>query len=61
MSYRTNSDNKFTVGTSICSKVNPDVSMVIEKYYQRIYYCVIAGDASKRQHAFFERELISNL
>ena len=61
MSYRTNSDNKFREGTTISARNNPEVAMVIVKYYQRIYYCVVTGDGSKKQHAFFEHELLENL
>jgi len=58
MSYRTNSDNIFAEGTMITARENPSLELKIMKYRQRIYYCAIAGDADKKQLAYFERELI---
>lgn len=54
----TSSDNIYTEGTAIRAKANPDLPLVISKYYQRIYYCAIVGDPKHKQFAYFERELI---
>lgn len=59
MSYRTNSDNIYAEGVFITAKENPLVRLKIKKYYQRIYYCDVVGDAQRKQLAYFERELIS--
>jgi hypothetical protein len=57
MSYR-NSDNIYPEGTILVSKANRDVKLKIESYNQRIYYCSTVGDESKKQLAYFERELV---
>jgi hypothetical protein len=57
MSYRTYTDNIYKEGTVITAKVAPELKLVITKYYQRIYYCSVIGDARK-QLVYFERELI---
>ena len=52
-------DNIYPVGTLISAKVNPELPLVIHKYYQRIYYCAVVGDPDHKHFAYYERELIS--
>jgi hypothetical protein len=59
MSYRTNLDNIYAVGTFITAKENPSLKLKIMNYYQRIYYCAVVEDEGRKQFAYFERELIS--
>ncbi len=59
MSYHTNEDNIYAVGTIIAAKEAPTVLLEITKYYQRIYYCSVAGDKGANQKVYFERELIA--
>jgi hypothetical protein len=58
MSYRTNSDNIYKVGTIIRAKTAPGQKLTIVKYYQRTYYCDAVGEPALKQLAYFERELI---
>ena len=58
MRYRPNFDNTFQEGTVITAKSDPGVKLVIMKYYQRIYYCSVVGDANHKPLTYFERELI---
>ena len=58
MSYRTNSDNIYPEGSFLAAKVNPSLKLRVAKYYQRIYYCAIVEDESRKQLVYFERELI---
>ena len=59
MSYQTNEDNLYAVGTFITAKEAPDVRLEITKYYQRIYYCSTVGNDTAKLKAYFERELIA--
>jgi hypothetical protein len=59
MSYHTNEDNTFTVGSIIMAKEAPTIKLEIMKYYQRIYYCSIVGNVTSKQKTYFERELIA--
>jgi hypothetical protein len=59
MSYHTNEDNIYPVGTIIMAKAAPTTRLEITKYYQRIYYCSIVGDEASKQKVYFERELIA--
>jgi hypothetical protein len=58
MSYKTNTDNIYAEGTMITALENPSLKLKIVRYYQRIYYCAIAGEEDKKHLAYFERELI---
>lgn len=58
MPYQNNDDNIYPVGTIIRATEAPTVRLEIRKYLQRIYYCVVPGDQSGAQKAYFERELI---
>jgi len=58
MSYRTNTDNIYKEGTFITAKADPELKLVIIKYLQRIYYCAVVSDPSRKHLVYFERELI---
>jgi hypothetical protein len=51
-------DNIYPVGMSVSAKVNPAVTLIIDSYFQRIYYCSVIGNPEQKQIAYFERELI---
>ena len=59
MSYRTNSDNIYSVGIVISAIDNPSLKLKIMTYYQRIYYCAVIGDEGRKQLAYYEHELVS--
>ncbi|HEX5172108.1 MAG TPA: hypothetical protein VFW11_23180 [Cyclobacteriaceae bacterium] len=58
MINRTVVDNRYAVGTTIRAKINPDLELVIMRYYQRIYYCAVIDNPDHKHFAFFERELL---
>jgi hypothetical protein len=58
MSYQTNEDNIYAVGTFITAKEAPAVNLQITRYYQRIYYCSVVGNEGGKLKAYFERELV---
>jgi len=58
MSVKTNFDNIYEEGTVITAKADPDVKLVILKYYQRVYYCAAVGDAGRKNLIYSEKELI---
>jgi hypothetical protein len=59
MSFRTNEDNIYPVGTIITAKEDVTTKLVVKKYYQRIYYCAILSGEDGKQKVYFERELIA--
>jgi hypothetical protein len=58
MSYKTNNDNIYKVGTIVTAKADPELKLIIMKYYQRTYYCAVVNDPSHKHFAYFEKELI---
>lgn len=50
--------NKFNVGDTVYTKVNPTIEMLVRKYYAGIYYCSFVSEPGKKELALFERELI---
>jgi hypothetical protein len=52
-------DNKFKEGSLITAKSNPDRSLVIGRYFKRIYYCKPIDDPDGKALVYFERELVS--
>lgn len=59
MGYNTIADNIYPQGSLITAKENPSVQLMIKKYYQRIYYCTIVGDETRKPLVYFEQELIA--
>jgi hypothetical protein len=59
MSLITNTDNIYAVGTILAAKVNPELKLVIMRYFQRIYYCAVVGEPERKHFAYYERELIA--
>lgn len=57
MSYHTNNDNIFDLGTHVSAKALPALKLIIVKYYQRIYYCAEIDNPSKKHLAYFENEI----
>lgn len=57
MSYHTNTDNIYELGTLVTAKADPTLKLVIKKYYQRIYYCAQTDNPLRKHLAFFENEL----
>lgn len=57
MGYNTNDDNIYKVGATVTTKSNPDLKLMIMRYYHRTYYCVDVNDAGGKQVSYFEREL----
>ncbi len=58
MSYHIDVDNSYTAGTVVSARANPTLLLKIRRYYQRIYYCTVVGDETKKEHVYFERELL---
>jgi hypothetical protein len=59
MSYLTNNDNIYKIGSVVFAKSKPDVALVIMRYYHRTYYCLDAANPTGGQREYFEKDLIS--
>jgi hypothetical protein len=54
----TSRDNIYPVGAFVTAKVNPTIPLVINMYYQRIYYCEVVANPGEKQFAYFQNELV---
>jgi hypothetical protein len=57
MNNLTTSENKFSEGMVIATKVTPTEKLIINNYMDRIYFCVRVGDRTGKELPYFEREL----
>ena len=53
-----NNDNLYKEGALVVAKMYPEVRLRIVRYYQRIYYCSVVGDETRKHLVYFERELV---
>jgi hypothetical protein len=51
-------DNIYKEGTVICAKADPALKLIITKYRQRIYYCMLLDHPDQSNFAHFEKELM---
>ena len=50
--------NKYKAGEMVFAKENPKQRLIIRRYIDRIYYCIVEKDPHQKELAYFERELI---
>jgi hypothetical protein len=56
--HTTSNDNRYPTGMTVAAKVDPGLPLIIDAYYQRIYYCSVIGQPDHKVLAYFERELV---
>ena len=49
--------NKYEAGEVVYAKVNPTLKLVIRRYIDRIYYCRVQEDPTRKELVYFEREI----
>lgn len=52
-------ENKYKEGEVVHARVNPDLKLVIRRYVDRIYYCKVQEDLTRKELVYFEREIES--
>ncbi|MCK3684943.1 hypothetical protein [Maribellus sp. YY47] len=50
-------ENKFKEGEVVRAKVNPNQNLIVRRYVDRIYYCMIQEKPGHKDLVYFEREL----
>lgn len=50
-------EHKFKEGEEVFDAVHPNQKLIVRRYYNRIYYCKVADEPSRKELAYFEREL----
>lgn len=53
-------ENKYLEGEEVYAKTNPSQKLIIRRYVDRIYYCIIKQDPTRKELVYFERELMSD-
>jgi hypothetical protein len=53
-------ENKYKEGQVVHAKVNPALKLVIRRYVDRIYYCKVQNDPTRKELVYFEREIEAN-
>lgn len=53
-------ENKYKEGEEIYAKVNPSLKLIIRRYVDRIYYCKIKEDSTRKELVYFEQEIRSD-
>ena len=57
--YLTTMDTTYKAGTLITANCDPNCTLIINRYIDRIYYCEAVNDPEHKLLAYFERELIA--
>ncbi len=52
-----NMENKYQVGQVVQAKAAPELKLVIRRYIDRIYYCKVKDNPTRRELVYFEREI----
>ena len=52
-------ENRFKIGDVVCAKVRPSVSLIIQLYTRRVYYCTVQNDPLANELVYFDTELKS--
>ena len=50
-------ENKYKEGQVVRAKVNLALKLVIRRYVDRIYYCKVQNDPTRKELVYFEREI----
>jgi hypothetical protein len=53
-------ENKYKEGQVVYAKVDPGLKLVIRRYVDRIYYCKVQNDPTRKELVYFEREIEAN-
>ena len=54
-------ENKYKEGETVYAKADPSLPLVIRRYVDRVYYCTVKNDSTKKEQVYYERELTENI
>lgn len=52
--------NKYRAGDTVYAKVNTSLKLIVRRYVDRVYYCIIHDSPNLKELVYFERELMDN-
>lgn len=50
-------ENKYKEGSTVYATAEPNVALVIRRYVERVYYCLVKDHPNLKEQVYFEREL----
>ncbi len=54
-------ENKYKSGEVVIERIRPSLKLIVNRYVNGIYYCLIQERDSKRELVYLERELVSGI
>ena len=54
-------ENKFRSGEIVSERIRPSLKLIVSRYVNGIYYCLMQERNSKKELVYFERELVSGM
>ena len=54
-------ENKYKEGDVVYAKIDPTLKLVIRRYVNKIYYCTVQEDLTRKEFVYFERELKADI
>jgi hypothetical protein len=52
--------NKFSDGETVFERINPGQKLMVRRYVNKIYYCMVEDFPNRKDLVFFERELMAS-
>jgi uncharacterized protein YodC (DUF2158 family) len=54
-------ENKYKNGEVVIERIRPTLKLMVSRYVNGIYYCLIQERDSKKELVYLERELVSGM
>jgi uncharacterized protein YodC (DUF2158 family) len=54
-------ENKYKSGEIVTERIRPTMKLIVNRYANGIYYCLIQERNSKKELVYLERELVSGM
>jgi hypothetical protein len=51
--------NKFSEGEIVFERINPGQKLLVRRYVNRLYYCMVEDFPNRKDLVFFERDLMT--
>ena len=54
-------EHKYKSGEIVSERIRPTLKLIVKRYVNGVYYCLIQERSSKKELVYFERELVSSI
>ena len=52
---------KYKVGKVVFERIHPSQKLIVSHYFDKLYYCKVQENISRKRLVYFERELLPDL